>query len=194
MEYAERGISEPIDAYVSKEREFRLADWPARAQEALKVVDGRIYGLPHRGQVSGYFLYWNRDLLRQSGLAEPTAAWTMDDLIAAGKRLVGTGPGDFYPIHVNWSGFRKDVYCSPELLDDTRFAKPALQANCDSVDAPEGYTYPYNFRFSGGAGLQDVLNATINGIADLTVEPTPGALRELASELQKVLDQPRLGT
>lgn len=45
-------------------------------------------------------------------------------------------------------GFRPDVYCSPELLNDARFPKQAMQINCDNASVNESYTYPANFRIT----------------------------------------------
>ncbi|MGI8914080.1 MAG: ABC transporter substrate-binding protein [Chloroflexota bacterium] len=45
-------------------------------------------------------------------------------------------------------GFRPDVYCAPELINDARFPKQAMQANCDNASVDESYTYPANFRIN----------------------------------------------
>ncbi|HET7770491.1 MAG TPA: hypothetical protein VFN74_17080, partial [Chloroflexota bacterium] len=89
-------------------------------------------------------------------------------------------------------GFRKDVYCSEELLKDTRFPASAMKANCDNIDVPEGYTYPANFRLTQPGAIQEIVNRYQNDFADLKQEPTPAVMKELASEVQKILDMPRL--
>jgi hypothetical protein len=89
-------------------------------------------------------------------------------------------------------GFRKDSYCSDELLNDPRFPKSGMKANCDNIDNPESYTYPHNFRLTQDGAIQPTVNKYLNDIADLKQEPTPAIMRELTSEIQKILDMPRL--
>jgi multiple sugar transport system substrate-binding protein len=342
QEYAVKGAAVALDPYIAKDKNFKLTDWPQRAQEAYKIIDNKVYGLSVRGQVAWMFLYWNRDMLKKNSIPEPTPDWTLDRLLTEAKKLQQPGSTDFYPIAYPWGGFevtvanarrfngellnppngagtkaqldsapvqqmfkwyydnikaglfaprgfdtdanfgqgkmafmiaklaggrggvanavqgnfewtfdimpkgptgrrggflsidtqqmnssskdkdaawellkwltnkqsginlalqpsgsltpgfRKDVYCADELLNDARFPKSAMQANCDNIDQPEGYTYPHNFRLLQPDSFQAVLNRYINDFADLKQEPTPAVLRELNSELQNILDQPRL--
>ena len=89
-------------------------------------------------------------------------------------------------------GFRKDVYCDDRLLGDQRFPKDAMKANCDNIEQPDSYVFPANFRLSGPGGVQEILDKYINPIYDLQQEPTPAYLKELNTEVQRVLDMPRL--
>ena len=341
QEYAVKGAALPLDPFIAKDKNFKLSDWPQRAQEAYKIIDNKIFGLSVRGQVSWMFLYWNREMLRRAGVAEPTPNWTLDDMVAAARRLAQPGNADFFPVGYTWSGFesvvanvrrfggeffaekdgagkkctldspqcqqaikwfydnikaglfaprawgaqqfgqgkmafyfgrlagergtvaneakgsfewtfdivpkgptgrrggflsidthqmnsatknrdaawellkwltnrdsgvnlalqpagsltpgfRKDVYCDDRLLNDARFPKDAMKANCDNVDQPESYTYPHNFRLLQPGSLQEVLNKYINDIGDLKMEPTPATMKELTTEIQTIMDMPRL--
>jgi ABC-type glycerol-3-phosphate transport system substrate-binding protein len=89
-------------------------------------------------------------------------------------------------------GFRKDVYCDDRLLNDQRFPKDAMKANCDNIEQPDSYVFPANFRLAGPGGIQEILDKYINPIYDLQQEPTPAYLKELNTEVQRVLDMPRL--
>jgi multiple sugar transport system substrate-binding protein len=89
-------------------------------------------------------------------------------------------------------GFRKDVYCDDRLLNDPRFPKDAMKANCDNIEQPDSYVYPANFRLTGPGGVQEILTKYIDPIYDLQQEPTPAYLKELNTEVQRVLDMPRL--
>ena len=89
-------------------------------------------------------------------------------------------------------GYRKEVYCSPELINDARFPKSAMQANCDNWEQPDTYVYPHNLRLQGDGHMQPILDRYMNAFMDLTMEPTPATLKEMTAELQKVLDMPRL--
>jgi multiple sugar transport system substrate-binding protein len=346
QEYAVKGAAVQLDPYMAKDKVFMQNDWPQwpqRAHDALKVVDGKVFGLPVRGQVAWMFLYWNRDMLKRAGVPEPTPSWTLDDLVREAKKLqeqnrsnseffaVGyswgsfetavanvrrfngeffspaNGPGTkctldsaqsvqairwFYE-HIKaglfapraygatqfgegkmafyfgrlagergtvantardqfeWTfdivpkgptgrrggflsidtqqintasrnkdaawellkwltnkesginlalqpegsltpGFRKDVYCSEQLLGDARFPRSAMKANCDNIDQPEGYTFPHNFRLTQPGAIQEIANKYLNDVADLKAEPTPAFMKELATEIQKILDMPRL--
>lgn len=96
--YAIKGVAKQLDAFASKDKNFKLSDWTPRAQDVMKIVDGKLYGLPIRGQVSWLFLYWNRDMLRKAGVPEPTPNWTMDEFITHAKKLQQPGNADFYPV------------------------------------------------------------------------------------------------
>jgi ABC-type glycerol-3-phosphate transport system substrate-binding protein len=72
QEYAVRGAARALDDLIGRDKAFRLGAWPERGQEALRVIEGKVYGLPIRGQVAWVFLYRNRDLLRSAGQSEPT--------------------------------------------------------------------------------------------------------------------------
>ena len=339
--YAIKGVAKQLDAFASKDKNFKITDWTQRAQDVMKIVDGKLYGLPIRGQVSWLFLYWNRDMLRKAGIPEPTANWTTDEFLTHAKKLQQPGSSDFYPIAyggangfervaaevrrfggeffdtpagagkkctldsapclqaLNWfhsntkagvfaprawgpvefgqgktaflfghlagqratvanqkggfewtfnivprgvggkrggflsvdaqqmwvntkspdgswelikwltnkqsginialqpvgsltPGYRKDVYCADELINDARFPKSAMQANCDNFEQPDTYVYPHNLRLIGDGHIQPILDKYVNGFLDLTMEPTAAVVKEMTSEIQKVLDMPRL--
>ena len=340
--YAIKGVAKQLDTFASRDKNFKITDWTQRAQDVMKIVDGKLYGLPVRGQVSWLFLYWNRDMLRKAGIPEPTPNWTTDEFIGHAKKLQQPGSTDFFPIitgaingferiaaevrrfggeffevpagagkkctldsapcqqAVKWfydhtkaglfaprtwtpvefgqgksafifghlagqratvannakgafewtfdvvpkgmggrrggflsidmqqmwvstkspdgswellkwltskqsgvnialqpvgsltPGYRKDVYCSDELLNDARFPKAAMKANCDNFEQPDTYVYPANLRLLGDAAIQPILDRYLNAWMDQTQEPTPATIKEMTSEVQRVLDQPRL--
>jgi multiple sugar transport system substrate-binding protein len=343
QEYATKGVAIALDSYASKDKNFKLDAWTPKAQEAMKVVDGKLFGLPIRGQISWVYLYWNKDLLTRTGIPEPTPDWTYDTLLTNARRLTGQGGSDFYPIiHAQgggyenvvanlrrfggeffaeksgagkkaqldssqsiqahkwyydnikaglfspragfgaaefgqgkgafyfgrlageratvannakgafeWTfdfvpkgptgqrggflsidmsevtsnsknkdgawellkwvtskdsgvnlalqpegsltpGFRKDVYCDDRLINDNRFPKSAMQANCKNPDEPDSYVFPANFRLPGPGNIQEILNKYINDVFDQKAEPTPAYMKELNTEVQRLLDMPRL--
>jgi ABC-type glycerol-3-phosphate transport system substrate-binding protein len=342
QEYAIKGIALQLDSFISRDKNFKLADWPQRAQDVMKIIDGKFFALPIRGQVSWQFLYWNRDMLRKAGVPEPTPNWTLDDMLTNAKKLEQRGNPDYFPVIYNgissfermvsevrrfggeffevpsgagkkclldtapcqqaikwyydnvkaglfaprpwaaaefgqgkgafyfgrlageratvannakdsfewtfdivpkgvggrrggflsidmqqvWSqtksqdgswelikwmtnkqsginialqpvgsltpGYRKDVYCSDELLNDARFPKSAMKANCDNFDQPETYVYPANLRLTQPGAIAEILTKYLNDMMDLKLEPTPAIIKEMTTEVQQVLDQPRL--
>lgn len=340
QEYAVKGAAVALDPFIAKDKEFKLSDWPPRAQDVMKVVDNKVYGLPVRGQVSWLFMYYNKDMLQKAGVPAPSPDWTIDDMIQYARRLQQPD-SDFFPIWTPWGGFeatvahlrrfgaeffdppngpgrrclldspaaleafrwfhqhyqsgifaprsygwqqfgqgkiamvfghlagqraqarnavgnnfawtftvvpkgkggrrggflsidmqqmnsqskhqdaawellkwvtgrqaginlglqeagsltpgfRKDVYCSQELLNDPRFPRDAMQANCDNIDQPEGYTYPHNFRLVQPGGITEVLNRYVLAFAEQKDEPSPATLKQLTQEIQTILDMPRL--
>ncbi len=111
QEYAKKNLAVAIDSYLAKDSETKLADWPQRAQDALKVIDGKVFGLPVRGQVAWMFIYWNRDMLKKAGIAEPTPDWTLDQMVEAAKKVQQSAswPAEFYPVGYSWGGFEQLV-------------------------------------------------------------------------------------
>ena len=344
QEYAVKGVALALDPFIAKDKTFKYTDWPQKAQEAMKIIDNKVFALPIRGQVAWMFLYWNRDMLKKNGIPEPTPSWTLDDLVTNAKKLqqANASMSDFYPIgmgmgggyeqvvalvrrfngefftppsgggtkctldsaqaqqafkwwydnikagvvapraygtkefgqgktafwfgrlagerggvlndvgkNFEWTfdivpkgptgrrggflsidtnqvnatsknrdgawellkwltnkqsginlalqpsgsltpGYRKDVYCDEQLLNDSRFPKSAMKANCDNIDQPESYTYPGNFRLTQPGAIQEILNKYLNDVADLKAEPNPSYIKEMTSEIQKILDMPRL--
>jgi ABC-type glycerol-3-phosphate transport system substrate-binding protein len=89
-------------------------------------------------------------------------------------------------------GFRRDVYCHDQLLNDPRFPKTAMRANCDNVDQPHSYVYPHNFRIQGAGHIQEILARYIDPYMEGTKEPTAAEFKEMNTEVQRVLDLPRL--
>ena len=117
------------------------------------------------------------------------AAWELLKALTskdAGVNLALQPAGSLTP------GFRKDVYCSDQLLNDARFPKTAMKANCDNIDQPEGFTYPGNLRLTQPGAVQDIINKYMNDIADLKAEPTPAYMKQMNEELQKILDEPSI--
>ena len=67
-----------------------------------------------------------------------------------------------------------------------------MQANCDNWEQPDTYVYPHNLRLLGDGHIQPILDRYMNAFLDLQMEPTPATVKEMTSEIQKVLDMPRL--
>jgi multiple sugar transport system substrate-binding protein len=344
QEYAVKNLAVNLDPYAAKDKNFKLADWPVTAQDAMKVVDNKLYGMPIRGQVSWLFLYWNIDLFQKAGIQQPTPDWTYEQVLNAARQLRGQSTvADFIPVghaqsggfenvvadlrrfggeffaepkgggkksqldsnqalatykfyydnikaglfaprvgygaaefgqgkmamfwgrlagergtieqnakgafqwtfnvmpkgptgkrggflsvdmsqvatasknkdqaweflkHITGKnsgvnlamqpagsltpGFRKDVYCSDQLLNDARFPKTAMRANCDNIEQPDTYVFPANFRLPGPGHIQEILNKYINPYMDGLKEPTGAEMKELNTEVQRVLDMPRM--
>ena len=57
-------------------------------------------------------------------------------------------------------GYRKDVYCADELLNDARYPKSAMQANCDNFEQPDTYVSPANLRLVAPSGFSPSWTST----------------------------------
>jgi multiple sugar transport system substrate-binding protein len=78
-----------ITAYVQRDAaEFGLGDYFPEIRRAMQL-DGKYYILTQEMNIS--LLYYNRRMFAEAGLAEPTAAWTWDDLVRAGQALTHEG-------------------------------------------------------------------------------------------------------
>ena len=64
--------------------------------------DGKQYGVPE--SFSNVVLFYNKDLFKKAGVAEPTADWTWKDEQAAAEKLTNKGAkvwGDYQPVSYN---------------------------------------------------------------------------------------------
>jgi multiple sugar transport system substrate-binding protein len=82
---AAAGAIQPIDALVRRDK-LDLKQWFDGGIGALRV-DGKLYGLPVRGQIQACYLYYNRDAFASAGVREPTDQWALDDLVGAAEKL-----------------------------------------------------------------------------------------------------------
>jgi ABC-type glycerol-3-phosphate transport system substrate-binding protein len=337
--FANGGTALPIDDMIATNK-VDLSQWYPQGIAALKL-NGKMYGLPVRGQVSWLFIYYNSDLFRKNGADLPNAEWTLDDLVNAARKLTsrsgdsvdlwgmaGTptrsyegacahvrrwngefwdppnGPGTVctldsdqavtayqwtwnlmfkdksmappsvdppktwgknqlamaierlageratYAQNANkqfdWGmqvmpkgptgrrggflstdtlqvaraskaptqafelllwytnkdsgiaaalqskgsltpGFRPDVYCSPELLNDPRFPREAMQANCDNASISESYTYPANYRIDE---INQLISQYETPLWDGKQEPTASYMKQYAGAISKTAALP----
>lgn len=84
--------------------EISGVDTAAYKPSLLKAfqADGKQYGLPE--SFSDVVLFYNKDLFKAAGVAEPTASWTWADEQAAAAKLTDKGAkvyGDYQPISFN---------------------------------------------------------------------------------------------
>ncbi|MFM7197286.1 MAG: ABC transporter substrate-binding protein [Chloroflexota bacterium] len=74
-----------IESYVARDK-LDLKQWfPALVD--LMRIDGKLHGLPYKGQVLAAGFYYNVDLFEKNGVPLPTDSWTTDDLVKAAQRL-----------------------------------------------------------------------------------------------------------
>lgn len=62
--------------------------------------DGTLYGLPY--DVGPWVIFYNRDLFKEKGVAEPAGGWTWDEFVDTAKQLTD---GDHYGVGVSPQNF-----------------------------------------------------------------------------------------
>lgn len=93
---------------------------------------GKTYGLPWIAQP--VILYYNKDLFKKAGVAEPTDAWTWDDFYNAAKKLTDPNKGQ-YGVTVNgWPPIHMFIWqaggevISPDLKSSPIDSPEAIKA------------------------------------------------------------------
>ena len=137
-QFAARGVLEPLADYVAESDAFEERDFYRPALDAFRF-GGELTCLPQN--ISSLVVYYNRDLFRKAGVAEPRAGWTWNDMVANAIRLTrdtdGDGTIDQHGLGVEPSIIRVAPFVwsnGGEIVDDderpTRFTldTPAAQA------------------------------------------------------------------
>ena len=99
------GTIQQIDKLVQRDK-VNLKQWYDNAIDALRI-EGKMFGLPGRGQIQNCFWYYNKDAFAQAGLREPSEQSTLNDLVAAADRLTVRGDGGKFGYGVMWGNFQR---------------------------------------------------------------------------------------
>jgi len=97
------GSIQAIDKLVQRDK-LDLKQWYDGGVNALKL-DGKLFGLPARGQIGYCFLFYNKDALQQVGVREPTDTSTLEDLVSAAEKLT-VRDGSRYGYNTQWGNFQ----------------------------------------------------------------------------------------
>jgi multiple sugar transport system substrate-binding protein len=90
--YAENKILQPLDSALAKPQSTISRNmFYEPALEAMSW-EGQLYAVPR--DVSNLVMFYNRDLFRQAGLAEPTANWTLETMADMAGKLTKDTDGD----------------------------------------------------------------------------------------------------
>ncbi len=121
--YAQRGVISPPGDRVRRE------DFYPPPLEAF-TVDGRLQCVPQN--ISSLVVYYNRDLFREAGLADPRPDWTYEDFVTAARRMtregrhgVGVEPGIVRASAFIWSAGGEVV---DRTVEPTRFTLDTSEA------------------------------------------------------------------
>lgn len=102
LDYAEQGIVEPLDDYITEEftsRFFEVFLTPS-------VVDGQTYGLPIAA--SARAMFYNKDILADAGYDAPPETW--EELMEMSRDIKETAPEGVYAFGLQGKLTETDVY------------------------------------------------------------------------------------
>ena len=110
QQYANAGVLRAVDDLMARDK-FDLSPWFAPTRSALQF-DGKIWGLPIRGQIVFNMLFYNPGLVGAAGLPDPET-WSHDDLTANMQKLTRKNPSgtveQFGAMPGGWGDFSSTV-------------------------------------------------------------------------------------
>lgn len=93
------GLIEDLTPYAEKDAEFQSYPYRAGYLDNFKR-DGKLYALS-RGN-DGFFILYNKELLKLYGLEKPALDWTWDDFRAMAKAATNSGAGHYGVTNSVW--------------------------------------------------------------------------------------------
>ena len=90
-QFAARDVLEPIEGRVDDSDLFQQEDFYEEAMNAFRFND-TLTCLPQN--ISSLVVYYNKNLFKEAGVAEPKEGWKWDDMVAAAKKLTKDSNGD----------------------------------------------------------------------------------------------------
>ncbi len=92
--FASRGLVEPIDAYLERDKDEMASYYADTPSNLLQLVahsspDGKTYYLPD--VYNPMCIWYNVDMFHQAGVHEPDDTWTWDDFLAIAKKIAKPG-------------------------------------------------------------------------------------------------------
>ena len=92
LEYALNGRLLDLTPYMERDKVF---EWPNIVKDAFEAfkIKGKYYALPSKNMVV-WGIYYNKDLLAESGVAEPQTGWSWEDFVAIGQKVTKDVDGD----------------------------------------------------------------------------------------------------
>lgn len=121
-QFAARDVLEPIEDRVDDSDVFEQEDFYEEAMNAFRF-NGTLTCLPQN--ISSLVVYYNKDMFKAAGVAEPKEGWSWDDMVAAAKKLTkdpdGDGNAEVYGLGIEASLIRLAPFvwsAGGDLVDD----------------------------------------------------------------------------
>jgi multiple sugar transport system substrate-binding protein len=139
--FALGGAFRNIESMIARDK-VDLRQWFPEMIEIMRV-DGKLFGLPFKGQVLASGFYYNVNLFRARGIQEPNESWTLEDLFTAGQQLTVRQGADTvqwgYAVQT-WGGENLTGHLRPWNGDTlTRDGKTAAMDPPQVLEALQGY-------------------------------------------------------
>ena len=91
--FVRQGVFQNLHDYVAKQSDFDLADFTKPSTIPFRS-NGDLYAVPY--DCGPLMLFYNKNLLKKSGIENPTSAWKMDDLKKAATKIAADGGGKIW--------------------------------------------------------------------------------------------------
>ncbi len=133
--FANKGVLEPLDGYISAEG-YDTSVFPESLLEPLRYQD-KLYAFPQ--EISPYVIYYNKTMFENANVPLPTDDWTQEEFYAAAQALTDPEkkvygfrhPGNWADQDLNWlsragvdfdiSGTEQKGLETPEALEALEF-------------------------------------------------------------------------
>ncbi len=185
--FASRGLLEPIDDYIERDREElseffesvppNLLEWT----RTLSSPDGQTYFLP--GEFNTMGIWYNAEMFASAGVPEPTEDWTWDTFREAATALTGDGSFGMHvlgglfggvmpwlltngasPLNADWT---EATINTPEAIEATEFMR-SLVADGISPE-PGGEFDAYTMMAQGRLGMFGAGRWPLGNIRELEI-------------------------
>jgi multiple sugar transport system substrate-binding protein len=141
--FARQGAYASVDTLISRDK-VDLKQWFPELVELMKI-DGKLHGLPYKGQVLAAGFFYNQSLFEKRGIAPPNDNWTMDDLVKAAQQLTERQGSEItqwgYSIQT-WTGENFQAHLRP--WDGDAYSKDGKKSTLDSTQALEALQWYEN--------------------------------------------------
>jgi multiple sugar transport system substrate-binding protein len=146
--FAIKGLVKPLDAYLARDKDFDLKDFPPVAVK-LYALDGKQYAIPYDHGAN--LLWFNKDMFQKEGVKLPGPEWTTDDLLDAARRLSRPdgsqwGVGTFLP----GGGWQIQSWYKP--FGGSVLNEEETEIQIDSKESIEALDYWVKLRLTHRAG------------------------------------------
>lgn len=156
--FAIGGALRNIESLIARDK-LDLKGWFPEMIEIMRV-DGKLFGLPFKGQVLATGFYYNADLFQSRGVAPPNENWTLDDLIKAAQQFTVRSGADT----VQW-GYAVNTWGGENFVPHVRqwggdsFSRDGKKATMDTPQVLEALQW-YETMFHRERILHPLANAS----------------------------------
>jgi multiple sugar transport system substrate-binding protein len=144
--FAVGGAFTNIDSYIARDK-LDLKQWFPEMIDIMRI-DGKLYGLPFKGQVLTGGFFYNVSLFEKRGIPVPNENWTLDDLVKAAQQLTmreGTDTVQWGYAVQTWGGENFNAHLR-QWGGDT-YSKDGKKATLDTPQVLEGLQW-YEMMFT----------------------------------------------